>query len=126
MPQTVIKQLADWLDERCLFLRNLEKEARRVLQEDGDTEKYKALMGQKAMFLQALPEEADKRLDAVPEAVGDMVAGRLEAFSASASQALRIDSVFYMYALLYPDDHKAGEPNNLELLAAEVAALAGK
>ncbi len=45
---------------------------------------------------------------------------RLERFAQNASQALAIGSVFYMYALLYPDNHVKGEPNDLELLAEEI------
>ncbi len=115
-----------WLTERCEFLHNLEREAERVLQQEKDTEKYKALMCQKAMFLQALPEEAEDRADLLPDDTADMVMERLEYFSGNASRALRVGSVFFMYALLYPDDHKKGDPNDLDKLAAEVRTLAAK
>lgn len=124
MPDTAILSFALWLSERCEFLRNLEEEAARVLQQDKNTDKYKALMCQKAMFLQALPAEAGKLVTALPEAVANEAFERLEQFSANASRALGLDSVFYMSALLYPDNHKKGEPNNLDRLAAEIRALA--
>ncbi len=60
MPRNAVHSFAAWLTGRCEFLHNLEAEAERVLQEDKDTDKYTALMRQKAMFLQALPEEAAK------------------------------------------------------------------
>jgi len=123
MSTAAIHAFAAWLLERCEFLRNLEKEAERVLQGDKNTDKYRALMCQKAMFLQALPEEAEKYLEALPENVADTVGGRLDRFSANASRALELGSVFYMYALLYPDDHQKGQPNDLDKLAAEVAAM---
>lgn len=126
MPQAAIQKFADWLTERCEFLRNLEQEAQRTLQEDNDTDKYKAMMCQKAMFLQALPEEAEAHMEGVPDDIADMAAERLDRFSRSASQALSIDSVFFMFALLYPEDHKPGQPNALEVLTAEIAELAKK
>ena len=126
MPATSIGPFAEWLTERCEFLRNLEAEAERVLYEDKDTDKYRALMCQKAMFLQALPEEAEKHASSLPESVADTTLRRLEHFAGNASQALHIGSVFYMYALLYPDNHKKGDPNDLELLAADMRALAGQ
>lgn len=125
MPDMTIFSFADWLTERCEFLRNLEAEAERVLQEDKDTDKYKALMCQKAMFLAALPEEAESRASQLPGETAGAVMGRLGRFAHNASRALSIGSVFYMYALLYPDDHVKGEPNDLERLAAEIRNMAG-
>ncbi|CAK7032128.1 MAG: hypothetical protein DELT_02835 [Desulfovibrio sp.] len=113
-----------WLSERRDFLRNLEKEAVRVLQEDKNPDKYRSLMCQKAQFLEALPEEAEKHMAGIPEATAGMIEKRLGRFSHNASQALELDSVFYMYALLYPDDHKEGEPNDLDRFVAELAEKA--
>jgi hypothetical protein len=44
----------------------------------------------------------------------------MERFSMSASTALRIGSVFFMTALLYPEDHKPGDPNDLEVYIGEL------
>lgn len=126
MSDAAMTAFAQWLSERCEFLRNLEREAERVLQEDKDTEKYKALMCQKAMFLQALPVEAEKHASAVPVAMARPFMQRLERFSENAGRALSLDSIFYMYALLYPDDHVEGGLNDLERLAAEAHAQAGR
>lgn len=111
-----------WLSERREFLRHLEKEATRVLRQENETDKYRALMSQKAQFLQALAGEAEKHLCDVPENVAGRVRERLEKFSRSASQALKLDSVFYMSALLYPEDYQEGEPNDLDRLVDELAA----
>lgn len=124
MPNAAIQDFALWLDERCLFLRNLEAEADHALHKNKNPDKYRTLMCQKALFLEALPEEAEERLANLPEEAADMAAKRLNRFSRRAAQALDIDSVFYMYALLYPDDHVKGQPNALELFAAEIAAMA--
>ncbi len=123
MAANSIETFAHWLSERCELLHSLENEAERVLQDN--TDKYRALMCQKAMFLQALPEEAEKHAAGLPADVADSVLRRLDQFAANASQALRLNSVFYMYALLYPDDHKKGEPNDLDRLAASLRSMAG-
>ncbi len=120
-----IRSFANWLKERCEFLHNLEAEAERILQKDKDTDKYKSLMCQKAMFLQALPEEAEKTAALLPDDVAEFAMQRLERFAANASRALEIGSVFYMYALLYPDNHAKGEPNDLDLLAIEIEERLG-
>jgi hypothetical protein len=50
-------------------------------------------------------------------------AERLRAFSASAALALRLNSVFFMSALLFPEDHRPGTPDDLTLLAEETRRL---
>ena len=124
MPDTAIHTFALWLSERCEFLHSLEAEAGRVLQEDKDTVKYKALMCQKAMFLQALPEEARPLASTLAPEAAESAMERLERFSQNASRALGLDSVFYMYALLYPENHQPGQPNDLDRLADEMLAMA--
>ena len=118
-----IESFVLWLSERCEFLRNLENEAERELQINKDTDKYRALMNQKALFLQALPEEAEKHAANLSGEAVDFALERLDQFAANASVALRLNSVFYMSALLYPDDHKKGDPNNLDRLAASLRAM---
>ncbi len=39
----------------------------------------------------------------------------LNSFAMRAAQALELSSIFYMAALLYPDDYKEGDRNDLEL-----------
>jgi hypothetical protein len=97
----------------AIFLHNLEKEAMRVLQDDKNPDKYRALMCQKAQFLEDLPEEAEKHMCGIPDETSLLIAKRLGRFSRSASQTLELDSIFYMYALLYPEDHREGTPTIL-------------
>ncbi len=52
--------------------------------------------------------------------IAELAMQRLERFAENASRALSIGSVFYMYALLYPDNHIKGEPNDLDLLAEAI------
>ena len=111
---TPTQALALWLDERCAFLRHLETEAGDVLQKQGDQERYRQLMQQKALFLSALPDEAADLVKALPGDKAMKVADQLAAFQRGAENALGLGSVFYMSALLYPEDHQQGDPNDLE------------
>ncbi len=114
--------LAAWLAERCAFLRNLEAEAGRALHEKNNPDRYKELMRQKAMFLAAIADEAEPYLDCLPPDTASQARQRLERFSRSAETSLSIGSVFFMSALLYPEDYKEGQKNDLEAFSAEVTA----
>lgn len=118
---TPAKAFALWIDERCAFLRHLEAEAKSTLLQNGDEERYRQLMQQKALFLSALIDEAAELLQALPADKRQRVNDRFGSFHRNAENALGLNSVFYMSALLYPDDHKEGAPNDLELFAKEVA-----
>ena len=73
-------------------------------------------MKEKATLLAGMDREAVELVAGVEDAVlRDAVTHALHRFSNSARNSLRIGSVFYMSALLYPDDHKPGEPDNLRL-----------
>ena len=122
-PNTILP-FADWLTEQCEFLRNIETEAERVLHREKDTEKYTALMRQKTLFLQGLHNDAQSLATTLPAVAAAIAMPRLEQFSHNAARALKIGSIFYMYALLYPDDHIKGQLNNLELLTDEIRTLA--
>jgi hypothetical protein len=116
--------LADYLDQKAKAVQDIETRAEAILLGKGDQTGYQELMREKAQLLASLAEDARSLVLALPEQRADEADTQLEAFSMSAGNALRIGSVFYMSALLYPDDHKTGEPNNLELFAAEVRAWA--
>ncbi len=112
-----VQAFIDWLVERRAFLRNLEAEASRSLNEENDIDRYRELMRQKAMFLAAMAKEAEPYLACLPPNSTGSARARetLRRFSQGAEQALSLDSVFYMAALLYPDEHKQGDPNNLDI-----------
>lgn len=114
----------DWLDERIIFLRHLEKEAAEVARREGNSDRYRQLMLQKALFLEAMGEEAEEPLAGVPAAVSEIARARFACFGKSARQAMDLDSLFYMACLLYPEDHKPGQPNDLEALYSELKAKA--
>ena len=88
----------------------LEKMHARVMQAA-----YTARMQEKARLLASLEEEGETYLEGLPEPLQDQAGHRLHRFSASARNALRIGSIFYMSALLYPEDHKPGQPDDLQV-----------
>ena len=116
--------LIQWLRERHDRIMTVEAEALRLL-ESGDTPGHNAKMREKAEMLAALGEDAKPLLAGLPGELSFNLALALERFSGSARNALGLNSVFYMSALLYPEDfariravvypedHKQGEPDDL-------------
>ena len=98
----------------------LEKEARQILQTNYNEETYRDVMRQKAALLASLSTLATPVTAQLPATeTNNRIKERLESFSQSASNALNLNSVFYMSALLFPEDHQEGTPNDLELFIAE-------
>lgn len=119
-----IVTLATFLDEKAKQVKAIEAEAEAIIHGKGDQAGYEAKMREKAELLSKLSGEAEPLVAALGRGLADDAAERLDGFSQNAAMALRVGSVFFMSALLYPDEHKAGEPNNLELFAAEVRTWA--
>ncbi|KAB1443589.1 hypothetical protein [Pseudodesulfovibrio senegalensis] len=101
-----------FLLQRINAVHDFEKLAEAELGSEGQ-QAYERVMRQKAMLLAKLADDARERFPDADEWVLD----GLERFSASARNSLKIGSVFYMSALLYPEDHKPGQPNDLEVFA---------
>ncbi|MDL2268184.1 hypothetical protein LJC46_09435 [Desulfovibrio sp. OttesenSCG-928-G15] len=99
-----------------MMLKSCEQLALMALNNDNNKEAYKALMQERAEQLAVLSDEAKDLVARLPEAQKATAAASLAQFSSGAQTALDLDSVFYMSALLYPDNHKAGEPDNMETL----------
>ncbi len=115
---TLVSHLTEWSEA----VNSLEKQASKELYENNNETAYRDMMHRRAELLRSLPERAT----ALPqplraEAVFPSVLETLRGFAQGADNALRLDSIFYMSALLYPDEHTPGEPNNLELLIRELA-----
>lgn len=125
MTQGAYKTLAQWLDGRIASLRELEEQAREVIEEQGDQAGYERLMREKALLLADLEEQGRDILKEAGGPEADKLRQRLAAFSAGASMALEVGSVFFMSALLYPEDHQPGQPNDLERFAEFTHQLAG-
>lgn len=119
--KTMNNEFLTWLDE-CID-RVADGEARgKALIASGDGEGYRTAMREKAELLAALDKEGGAHLVALPEALRGKARAELQRFAASAANALSLDSVFYMSALLYPDEPRPGEPNNLERFRDELKA----
>ena len=106
--------LVIWLRNRHAEVMATEEQALARL-DAGDTPGHNELMRRKADMLAAMAEDAKPLLEPLPGETRFNYALALEGFSASARMSLRLNSVFYMSALLYPDAHKPGQPDNLTL-----------
>jgi hypothetical protein len=122
MEKQVIEELIEFLEKKAGEVRRLEEEGDAILQSEGQRA-FQVKAEAKAELLAALAEDAWKLTEKLEGDQGKAVAQRLEQFSMSASTALRIGSVFFMTALLYPEDHKPGEPNDLEVFIAELKGM---
>lgn len=119
-----IKTLADMLRGVAQEVRTLEGEAQTLLHERNDPQGYRAKMVEKASLLAELADQAAKPLAALPPDLAKPLRERIARFSRSAATALDIGSVFFMSALLYPEEHKPGEPNDLETFVETIASEA--
>lgn len=104
----------DWLEARHASIMAEERQALALLAA-GDKPGYAAKMRAKAESLASLAKDAAPKLAGLPEAQREQILNGLMRFSQSAANGLNIGSLFYMSALLYPDEHKPGEPDNLAL-----------
>ena len=120
-PVTPRRLLVDWLQERSTAILACESKAHSALYDNDNEVEYRELMIAKASLLASIAEDAAPLANALPAPDKVRVRETLVSFSANARNALSLDSVFYMSALLYPDDHKDGDLNNLEKLIASLA-----
>lgn len=118
-----MKTFLHFLRDRVQTIKNTEAEALRLLHEDNDEPGYRQAMQRKAEILASLAADARPLLDDAPLDKAPMIEHRLDMFSQSAKRSLDIGSVFYMSALLYPDDHQPGEPNTLEAWLGDLERL---
>lgn len=114
--EQIITQLASASDE----IRLLEEEAKRLLYECGDQQGYRDRLRQKAILLSGLADAVEEAVTDLAPQVQTMIQGQVGALSFDADRALRLDSIFYMAVLLYPEDHQEGGENDLEKLIAHL------
>ncbi|GAB6058493.1 hypothetical protein [Desulfonatronum parangueonense] len=101
-------------------IRRVEAEALAALHDRGDDGFYRTRMREKAEVLRSLPKAMASFVEQLPREEREEIDYRLERFSMSASTALKLNSVFYMSALLYPEDYREGEPNDLERFVSDL------
>lgn len=105
----------DFLRDRIRRVKELEDKALDSLHGGRDEKAYREGMHGKAELLANLSADAAPFLDGLAPEKLPMIEHRLDMFSQSARRSIDIGSVFYMSALLYPDDHQPGQPNTLEV-----------
>ena len=110
-----------WLEERAHDVRRIEKQALDEL-ERKHTQDYRDGMRRKAELLAGLPKASIPLVSGLPEDAAQAIQSGLWRFARNASNALSLDSVFYMSALLYPEDYREGEPNDLEAFLEDLRA----
>lgn len=110
--------LKEYLAETARTIRSLEEQAKQCLGTEYSKE-YDMLMHKKANILADLYYNAQKQDSGQVQNLAE-IQKKLRTFSRSAETALSLNSSWYMFALLYPEDYKNGEPNNLEKLIQEI------
>lgn len=110
----VLEKIIRELQAAALRIRELEAEANRSLYRFGDEKTYRLKLAEKTELLIGLPKALEYRLQELEPDLRSLLEKRLQRFFRNAAQAKRIDSVFYMSALLYPEDYKEGQRNDLE------------
>ncbi|WP_319585114.1 hypothetical protein [uncultured Pseudodesulfovibrio sp.] len=124
MSNDALQELITFLENMSADVKRIEIDGENALAEGGQTA-FQACLEKKAKLLAGLAENSWVLVERLPNEQADGVASKLEQFSMSASTALRIGSVFFMTALLYPEDHKPGEPNDLDVFIGELRERAG-
>ena len=112
--QEALAALVAWLRERHRAIMTAEQTALACL-DKGDIPGHSEGMHTKARLVEAMCEDARPVLANLPGPLRARVAFGLDRFSRSAHTGLKLKSLFYMSALLYRDDHKKGEPDNLHV-----------
>lgn len=117
----------EWLRAEHARIMDVEQSAIARLGQE-DITGYREGLRQKALLVADLAARAHRELDRIAgltEAQKNRIVLALEPFSASAENGLALNSPFYMSALLYPDDHKPGQPDNLWLCIERLAGENG-
>jgi len=96
-------------------IRRIEDEAREALYTRNDPEAHRQKLQEKTMLLMELTELVAPFCDGMAKDARAEFETGLNSFAMSAAQALELSSIFYMSGLLYPDDYKEGDRNDLEL-----------
>ncbi len=108
-----IETVLDMVQDTARSIRELEKDALEALHGRGDKETHRFNMMEKCELLAELPEHAEPYLKGDDPTTERLRTG-LKDFARRANMALDLESIFFMSALLYPDDYQDGEPNDLE------------
>lgn len=103
-------------------IRSLEVEARKALLELNDIALYKRKLLEKTLLLIELPEILEPLLKGMERKATEEIRTKAVNFARRAEPALSLSSTFYMFALLYPEDYKQGDKNDLEKFVEHLQA----
>jgi hypothetical protein len=109
-----VEKVIDMLRGVAEKIRSLEAEAQRALLTNDDAVTHRKKLQEKTMLLIDLPDMMEPLLDEAPAAAAREIRAGVNNFARRAGQAMGLSSIFYMSALLYPDDYKEGDRNDLE------------
>lgn len=109
-----LTNFSTWLEDRCHTVHVLEKQAKQYIA-DNNMSAYRATMLEKAELLADLADDGEPLLATLPGASQSIAQAKLHRFSQSAAHAIELDSIFYMSALLFPEDYQEGQSNDLDL-----------
>lgn len=107
-------KIIDYLKEAAASVRELEAEAEDALLNKDDVDIYRSKLEQKAMLIIDLESEIEGSMTGLDPTLSRRIMGGLSRFALSAERGLGLGSLFYLSALLYPEDHVEGEKNDLE------------
>jgi hypothetical protein len=96
-------------------IRRIEAEARESLYIRDDLAAHRRKLLEKTLLLMELPDLAEPFFEGMEKSIRAEIHAGLKLFARRASQALELSSIFYMSALLYPEDYREGDRNDLEL-----------
>ncbi len=121
MNPTTWQSVLQFLEENTERLKFLEREAGHSLKILEDTQKYRKLQLAKTNLLIELPAKAENLLAFLSPELRNFISKGLEEFAGEARMAKKVDSVFYMSVLLYPDgDDAKSPPNGFEVFVRTV------
>ena len=114
-PRENISNAVSALQSAAGKIRSIEGEAREALFVRDDPETHRQKLQEKTMLLLALSELVAPFCERMAKDVRSEFETGLNSFAMRAAQAWELSSIFYMSALLYPEDYTEGDPNDLEL-----------
>ena len=109
-----IRAVLDAIEKEAVRIRTLEAEAKEALFERNDKQTYTLKLKEKTTTLMELPNTLEPLLVDLDVRAKEEIEQGLEGFAARAGNAWGLSSLFYMSALLYPDDYVEGDKNDLE------------
>lgn len=107
-------QLKEFLVQTAAQIHNLEARKKQAVAAENRQE-YLDCVREKAAVLSKIYDNAKKQDMTAVKNTKEMLSA-LQGFSASAKQALAVNSPWFMSELLYPEDYQENAPNNLDKL----------